>query len=343
MGADSFLERSTKSKLRPATRRAIAKFTVLVLVDETILIPGTSEPQNSDRFVVASLKKLVKRVEVKEFTGAKSLLHDLDVIKPDVVFNMTQSAFDDRRKDAHICALLELQKIPYTGAGVRGLLLGRDKAISKLIAARAGFRAPAFFVVEPGPIRIPRDVKLPLIVKPRFGDASEGISKHSLVKTPQALRAQIARLRKQGIADIICEEFIEGREMFIGMVGSSMVRPKEFVFGEGSHAPRFATTTFKFDEKYRKRVKGKTKVAKLTPQELERLREICASAANALELGDYGRLDVRIGPDGDFYFLESNPNTGLAPPNTTWAGTWDPVDYDAMIGEITYRAYHRKR
>src|SRR5262249_41609158 len=162
-----------------------------------------------DKLVLESLQRLVRRSPVLAFTSVRQLLRAIEEIQPDLVFNLTQHAHEDRSKDVHICAVLELEGIPYTGSGIRGLVLGRDKAISKQLAAESGFDIPQFFVVDRGPVVVPKETIFPAIVKPRYGDSSEGISQASVVRTPRALIERVRLLRRMSCQAVICEEFIE--------------------------------------------------------------------------------------------------------------------------------------
>lgn len=317
-----------------------------MLVDQYVLIAGTSrfQEKRSDWQVAQCLARLGHSVFPVEYNNVPDLLAAINDKQPDIVFNLTQLAHGDRRMDVHLCALFELIGIPYTGAGPRGLMLGRDKAVSKFIAERAGFRVPSFFVVGPGSLDIPRDLGLPIVVKPRFGDASEGVSAASLVFTRRQLVGRIRHLRRAGCDDVICEEYVDGRELFAGVVHDRMVHPKEFLFNRTSRrAPRLATTAFKYDKKYQKRWAIRAELADLSASQFADLERLVHATSVALEVGDYGRFDVRLTPGGDWVFLEANPNPGLGPPDKNWAGTWDSVDYDAMIQAILDSAIARAR
>lgn len=320
--------------------------TVLVLVDPDALIPGSSRfaAHESDRYVAESLQKMVKQVVVRPYIGLAHLLLAIAETSPDMVFNLTQRVYEDREKDLHITAILDLQEIPYTGAGPRGLMLGRDKAMSKVIAAQAGFKVPRFFLVwRKSPKQIPPGTTFPTVIKPRFADASEGISQASVVRNPGALWRRINHLRRVGFHDIICEEYVPGREMIVGIVGDRVVAPREFIVGRSSDrgSPLVASTNFKYDKAYRRRWQIRTEYAKLTRRQKAELNRLVRSASEALEMRDYGRLDVRLTRSGDWVFLESNPNPGLARFGTSFAGTWGGIDYDFMIKDIALRALHR--
>lgn len=334
------MRRNGKRRLPPRPLK------VLVLLDEYSLVPGTSrfQRQRSDWHVAQCLQELGHKTIPTEYISVPNLLTVIEKVKPDVVFNLTDVADGDRRKDAHLCALLELIGMPYTGTGPRGLMLGRDKAASKLIAQRAGFAIPRFLVVGTGPLKIPVKLPFPMVVKPRFGDASEGISGGALVATRGRLIDRIKYLRRMGCEDIVCEEYIWGREIFVGVVHDCIVRPKEFVFDRNSPgAPRLATQSFKNDPKYRKKWKIHAVVPVLGQAQFDELSRLVHLTSVALEIRDCARFDLMLTPDDRWVFLEANPNPGLSPPGKNWMGTWDSVDYERMINGIIVRAIGRAR
>src|SRR6202035_3035851 len=110
---------------RGAVREAASRATVLLLVDETVWLPRSGKLLDSvsEAYVERALRSFAGRVVVVPFISVDELLRALDDVAPDVVFNMTQGAHGDRRMDAHVCAVLELRGVAYTGTGPRGLML----------------------------------------------------------------------------------------------------------------------------------------------------------------------------------------------------------------------------
>jgi D-alanine-D-alanine ligase len=264
--------------------------------------------------------------------------------RPSLVFNLTEHVYGDRRMDSHICALMELERIAYTGTGPTGLALCRDKALSKVMAERAGFRVPAWFATQTWQPRVPPGVRFPLVVKPRFGDGSEGIGQNSLVASHADLMARIRALGSGGVKDAICEEYIAGREMVIAIAGLRTMPVREFVVGrKGDGAPVLACQRFKHDAAYRRRWRVRMVFAELTRGEQRTLNELALRTFDALDMRDYGRLDVKLAPSGDWVFLEANPNPALAPFQRSFSGSWAGVDFDRLVKEIATRAMRRGR
>jgi D-alanine-D-alanine ligase len=320
---------------------------VAVLVDGAVLMPGTTRFRKGtgDAPLVNTLRRMVKKVVVGAYTDAYRVAGWLRELRPDVVFNLTENVDGDRRKDGCVCALLDLLKLPYTGTGARGMMLCRDKAVSKLIAAREGLRTPDFFVVRGSAPRLPPQLTFPLVVKPRFDDASVGISQESLVRTKEALLGRIAFLAENLTEDIICEEFIEGREMMAGVIGRRIMPVREFIIGRGAQQQRalpILSYRLKHDKTYQRRRSLRTGFAQLTPYELRRVRTLTLRTFDALDLRDYGRLDLKLNASGEWVFLEANPNPGLYPFKGSRYGIWSDIEFEKLIEQIVLRALHRE-
>jgi len=326
--------------------RLLSRLTVAVLVEQQVLIPGTSRfrKDGGDSSVVYALRRLVKRVVVGPYTDADGLFKWVKDVKPDVVFNLTENVDGDRQKDSYICAMLDLLNLPYTGTGPRGLMLCRDKAVSKMIAAQEGFKIPKFFVVGKSATRVPQGTTFPLVVKPRFDDASVGISQASFVRTGDALLRRIAFLRQMDTDDIICEEFIEGREMLVGVVEKRVMPVREFVIGRASNnPPRIISYRLKHDRAYQQRWSLRTAFAQLTPEQERSVRRLVLKTCAALDLGHYSRLDLKLTPSGEWVFLEANPNPGLYPFKRSRHGLWSAIEFEELLMLILLRALKRER
>ena len=292
-----------------------------------------------EAYVLQGLKSLGLQAMMLPFNAAvQPTIDELRRLDPDVVFNLTECVDGDRGQDAAIAGLLDLLKIPYTGCGPVGLRLARDKALSKHIVADLGIAVPRYFVIPvKGPVRNPR-VPYPLIVKPQVGDGSDEVRVNSLVRNEKELVQRVRVLRRRIAAPLICEEFIEGRDLYVAMLGS---RPEvmpgvELVIGrKGRGAPEFASFRLKNDGAYRSRWRVRWRVAKLS-RNLERDVESASRAIfHALQQRDYGRIDYRLTPDGRLVFLEANANPDLHPHamgiNLCFAGvSWQ----DALAGIV---------
>lgn len=300
-----------------------------------------------EAYLLAELRSQGLRVVVVPFdAGVEATIAELRALKPQLVFNLTECVDGDRSQDAAIAGLLDLLRIPYTGTGLSGLRLARDKALSKHIVADLGVGVPRHFVIPPrGPIRNPR-VPYPLIVKPQFGDGSDEVRGNSLVKNERELAQRVRVLRKRVAAPLICEEFIEGCDLYVALLGSApeVMPAVELVIGrKGRGAPEFASYKLKNDGAYRNRWRVSWRVARLS-RKLQRDVETASLAIfRALKLRDYGRVDYRLTPDGRLVFLEANANPDLHPHAMGNHRCFAGVSYGAALGRIIDAARLRVR
>jgi D-alanine-D-alanine ligase len=261
--------------------------------------------------------------------------------RTDLVFNITEHFGGDRAKDMHIAALLELLELPYTGSAPATLLCCRDKAQSKELVRLRGLPVPEFAVIERGERRVPTSLPYPVLVKPLDLDASECISKESLARNPAAalLRAQVVHLVTHRPA--ICEQFIEGRELKVAIVGNRKpiaLPPREVVFG---NAPPFLTSRIKDDREYRRKLGVVYPRARLTPREHDVVADTAIRIYRALGIRDYGKIDLRLTPGGEAYFIEANPNPDLSPTGFGVMAAWGGIAYGDLIGRIVALARRR--
>lgn len=308
---------------------------------------GRFVPERSsvEAYLLDELRRQRLDVTVLPFDAAVDpVISELRALKPRLVFNLTECVDGDRRQDAAIAGLLDLLNIPYTGTGLSGLRLARDKALSKHIAADLGVGVPRHFVIPPkGPIRNPR-VPYPLIVKPQFGDGSDEVRGNSLVKNERELAQRVRVLRKRVAAPLICEEFIEGRDLYVALLGNEpeVMPAVELVIGRrGRGAPTFASYKLKNDGAYRSRWRVRWRVAKLSSNLRRDVETASRAIFHALKLRDYGRIDYRLTPDGRIVFLEANANPDLHPHamgnNLCFAG----VSYGDALKRIVDAALQR--
>lgn len=237
--------------------------------------------------------------------------------KPHVVVNLLEAFFGLREFDHHVVSYLELLRVPYTGCNPRGLVLARDKALSKKILAYHRIAVPKFDVVRRGRrVRRPKALQFPLIVKSLTEEGSVGIAQASVVWSDAELEARVQFIHTSIESDAIIEEFIEGREIYAGIVGNSRltVLPLWELFFEntasGSHA--IATSRVKHDPEYQARRGIFQGPAELDPALRDRMIAIARRIYRTLSLDGYARLDFRLRADGTPFFIEANPNPEIA-------------------------------
>ncbi|HYK83614.1 MAG TPA: hypothetical protein VEU55_10770 [Gemmatimonadales bacterium] len=248
------------------------------------------------------------------------MLERLARFQPQLVFNSCEAFRGQARHEYAVAAVLEMHGYRYTGSSPSALLVARNKSLTKQILAYHGIRVPAFVECPAGdpPVR-PSELRFPLIVKPLLEDASVGIAQASVVEADADLEERVRFVHERFRQAAIVEELIEGRELYVGLLGNAELEVLpivELTFGEAGGEHRIATYKAKWDEEYRKRKRIKNVFVKgLADEVLAKIAHSCTAAFHALGLADYGRVDVRLTHDDEVYVLEVNPNPYLAREN----------------------------
>lgn len=238
--------------------------------------------------------------------------------KPHVVFNLLEQFHGETAYDQNVASYLELLRIPYTGCNPRGLMLARGKALAKKLLHYHRIPTPAFAVFPIGHrIRRPARLGFPLIVKSISEDASRGIAQASLVENDDKLAERVAFVHERIGTDAIAEQYIEGREIYVGVLGNDRLRVLpvwELEFGSDAEGvSRIATEKLKHDPNYQERRGIASGPAKKLPPELRtRIQKLAKRICRTLELDGYARVDFRLTAEGVPYFLEANPNPEIA-------------------------------
>jgi len=265
----------------------------------------------------------------------------LRALNPRLVFNLTEWIDGDRSRDHVVTAMLERLGLPYTGTAGTGLRLARDKVRAKALAAGLGVATPRQFSVGANE-RMP----FPLFVKPQYGDGSDAISAAALVRTRRALDARLVSLHQRKLGPALCEEYVEGRDLFVALLGNrpDVLHPLELVVGrQGRGAPRFATGRLKHDETYQRRWKVGYRKVRLPAATLDEIRRSSRRIFHALELRDYARIDYRLTPDNRLVFIEANPNPDLGRHTFGRERCFAGVRHEDLIRRIVAAARSRYR
>lgn len=237
--------------------------------------------------------------------------------KPDIVFNLLEEFNGIVTYDQHVVAFLELMRQPYTGCNPRGLLLSRDKSLSKQLLTFHRIPTPQFVVYRRGSrFQVPRKLKFPLFVKSTVEDASLGIAQASVVDDVNRLKERVEFVHEQVGSDALVEEFIEGRELYVGVLGNERLTRLpvwEMVFGSMPDSlAAIATRKVKWDRRYQAKYGITTRAAEdLPPSVVTRLDKLSRRIYRALGLSGYARMDFRVTANGDVYVLEANANPNL--------------------------------
>ena len=262
--------------------------------------------------------------------------------KPTIVFNLLESFDDVTTFDQNVVSYLELLKVPYTGCNPRGLLIARDKALSKKLLAYHRIPVPAFAVFRYGrAVRLSPKLKFPLIVKSLTYEASAGISQASVVNDEEKLRKRVTFIHDNLGTDAIAEAYIDGREFYVGMMGNERLRVFpvwEMQFQkmlEGDNWP-IATERVKWNIKYQEKHGITTGVAQALPDgAAEQIVRLCKRIYRTLALTGYARIDLRMDQAGRVHFIEANPNPQLAHgEDFAEAAQRAGLEYPALIDHI---------
>jgi D-alanine-D-alanine ligase len=238
--------------------------------------------------------------------------------RPDVAVNLLEEFRGDTRYDYFVVSDLESAGIPYTGCNPRGLILARDKALAKKVLHYHRIRTPDFAVFPRGRrARRPKSLGFPLIVKSLVEEASLGIAQASIVEDDAKLAERVAFVHEHVGTDALAEAFIEGRELYAGVMGRrrlTVLPPWELHFRKmPEDAPRIATHRAKWNRDYQKKWGIDSAKATDLPAGVERrIADVSRRAYRALGLSGYARIDYRMTAQGELYLLEANPNPQIA-------------------------------
>jgi D-alanine-D-alanine ligase len=323
---------------------------VLVLMDPDLIPPdstkGFSEQQinewKTEYDVVTTLRTAGHEVRPLGVHDELKLIRDeIEGWKPHVVFILLEQFHGKVIYDQNVASYLELMRIPYTGCKPRGLVLARGKDLSKTLVHYHRIPVPAFAVFPMGrKVRRPARLALPLIVKSVSEDSSLGISQASVVDTDEKLAERVAFIHERIGTAAIAEQYIEGRELYVGVLGNDRLRVLpvwELQFGNMAEgAWRIATEKVKHDPDYQERrgiLHGPAK--DLAPELYARIQRTAKRIYRTLELDGYARIDFRLSAEGVLYFLEANPNPEIAESQEfATAARHDGLSYPDLLHRI---------
>lgn len=240
--------------------------------------------------------------------------------KPDIVFNLMEAFAENGALAYYVVSYLDMHGVPYTGCNPRGLLLASDKAISKQLLTYHRIRVPKFYT-------LPHNKKInmaqvskypyPMIVKSAIEQGSIGIAQSSFVNNAEELRERAEQLFSMLDGDAIAEQYIEGRELYVGVIGNNRLEvlpTRELIFSNiDDKMHRIATYNVKWNENYRKRWGIDYQFARNLPAKVANdLPKLAKRIYKVLNITSYARLDLRLTEGGEIYVLEANPNAAIA-------------------------------
>jgi D-alanine-D-alanine ligase len=307
----------------------VKRLRVLALVHEGLTPPPSLEGISEDDYknapwkceydVTVTLREMGHNVRtLPVYDDLRVLREAIEEFGPHIAFNLLEEWGTVSLYDQNVVAYLELKGVPYTGCNPRGLLVARDKAMSKKLLSYHRIRVPGFAVFPPGRrTRRPRRLQFPLIVKSMTEDASMSISQASLVRDDKALAERVSFVHESTGTTAIAEEFIDGRELYVGVLGNERLEAFpvwELLFtNKPEEKPLIATARAKWNAAYQKRWGVISRRVEDLPAEVtDRIRRTAKRIYRYLYQSGYSRIDFRLTPEGDLHFLEANPNPQIA-------------------------------
>jgi D-alanine-D-alanine ligase len=310
----------------------------------------------SENNFVNELKKVEQSLS-KYFTEIKSLAIDRDVQKtinninafnPDVIYNFVESVEGVSTYESYIAGLFEL--LGYEITGCSPITLGNclNKARTKAILNSRDILTPEYRTLRKTKRFTEKEIKLryPLILKLMNEDASIGISEFSVVKNYTELRKQFSFLVETYNQDIILEEYIQGRELNVAILGGRVLPISEINFeGLPEEFPNIVT----YDGKWTEGSIYYNHTKPVCPAELpERLRKkiymTALASYDAMNCRDYARVDIRLSNNDEPYVIEVNPNPDISSDSGfARAAAADGISYDDLLYTIANFALIRKK
>jgi D-alanine-D-alanine ligase len=300
------------------------------------------EDRPTEADVIRALKKLGHEVDtLPVYDDVVGLVEKVRAFAPDVVFNLCESFLNERSHEPNVPALLELLKVPYTGAGPDALLLCKDKALAKTVLVYHRVNVPRFVVSHRRrALRRLSRFRFPAFIKPLGEESSDGIAKASFARTEADTLERIRYIHEKLACDAMVEEYIEGRELYVSVLGNrklTVLPAQELFFGEmPEDEPKFATFKAKWDGEYRHKWGIRNGPAAPLPEGSDKkLADLTRRIYSLLRIQGFGRIDLRLTPSGEFVFLEANPNPSLAcEDDLARSAAAGGVDYETLIQKI---------
>lgn len=255
----------------------------------------------------------VKRLSAE--APIKRLVRQIEDDNSDLIFNVCESLGGVGEEERRIASILELLDKRFTGSGSLALTLAGDKSLSKKLFNFHQVSSPDFAIIAPGHVEAKDTLdKFPLMVKPIATDASIGIDAKSVVHTIQELMDRVFSIHQEFGTPALVEEYIEGRELYVGVIGSPLVAlpPIEWDLSKlPKDLPRIAGTEAKWEHDFKEAKEFVPADVMKDEELLKRINDVAISAASALLIRDYARIDMRLREDGTPYVIEVNPNPWL--------------------------------
>jgi D-alanine-D-alanine ligase len=298
--------------------------------------------------LAGAIERLGHRVERIEVSGpASRTVARLEAFGPDLIFN-TAEGRRGRFREAFFPALFDELGMPYTGSDAYALALTLDKQLTKLVLAQHGIPTPRWqYVEDPSRLQV-NALRYPVIVKPNFEGSSKGITQDSVVEDSLRLHEVVAAALARYPAGVLVEEFVVGRDVTVPFLEAAaserggVLQPVEYVVDEAASASRrYAIYDYELKTKLDRLVAVRAP-AKVKRSQAERIQRVCEAVYRVLGVRDLGRIDLRLGDDGQIAFLEINALPSLEPGAGIYAAAaLEGLHADGVIGAVIQSASAR--
>jgi D-alanine-D-alanine ligase len=252
--------------------------------------------------------------------AVQPLIDALTKDPPDLVFNLAESFRGKSALESNVAALLNLIDLRYTGSSPAGLILAGDKTLTKKVLAFHGIQSAKFATVFRGQVDWAGDIHFPLLVKPPQEDASLGITQKSVVNNVKELLDVMGGTQEEYQSAVLVEEFIDGREFYVGVLGNSRVEALPIIELDFSKfpagLPKIASWEAKWGDSGDEKGAQFEGTESIFPTDLseeltKKIQQVAIDSFQALRLRDYARIDLRVTATEEIYVIEANPNCYL--------------------------------
>ncbi|HEV3445748.1 MAG TPA: hypothetical protein VG099_13980 [Gemmataceae bacterium] len=311
---------------------------------------GSSQRDEVIGQVAAALRRKGHQVSILGVHASLSkLLSGLRRRRPDLIFNLLETFGRNELGAAGLAGILTLLGIPSTGGGPGEIYIQQDKALARKLLAFEKLRYPDFMVFTPdADLETGGKLRFPVFVKPLRVEALIGVNGTSLVRNAQDLLRRIRQIHADVNDAALVEEYIEGREIYVGIVGNHdpmVLPPVEIDFSQLRNGEPHTVDAAAKLRQTSKRNKGTPRsVVPQLPDELcARLQKVALEAYRALRVRDYGRVDLRLAEDGEIYVIEVTASCYLEKSGEfVTAAAAAGLDYVSLINKIAELAVERQ-
>ena len=292
----------------------------LVPPDDVSGVDTEKAPWRTEHDVLKTLRDDLKH-EVRVLGVADELTpikQAAEEFKPHIVFNLLEAFHEVGTYDQNVVSYLELLRLSYTGCNPRGMILARDKSLSKKLLQYHRIPVPDFAVAyRRKKFKLPKRMTYPVIVKSLTQEASIGISQASVVEDERRMLERIQFIHDSIHTEAIIEQYIEGRELYSAIVGNERLQVfpvwEMFFQKMSDRQHRIATARVKWNSDYQEKAGIMTGAAEPLPEGVpERIPAVCKRVYRSLQLSGYARIDMRADAQGRVWVIEANPNPQIA-------------------------------